>query len=313
MDHVSSPVTVRVVSEKCSQIVKSSVFEACISTIIVLNCFVLAINDPTSTVQDKGFGGMLEVVFFIFYLIEMVIKVVAAGFVFNRGAYLRDPWNVMDFIIILASVLIMAQSAQSQSGSTSINLSSLRTIRILRPLRTINTVKKLKTLVQTVLTSIPFLLDMLAIIIFTISIFAIAGMQLFRGGFQYQCFEAATGRRGPFDADQICGGIRECPTGYLCGKIGKNPATGIYSLDNFADAYLFVFMVLSTEGWSTACAYLMYSTSTWSLVFFISIILLETWFLFNLALAIISAKFNEAQESVAADIKVEIRNPSSSL
>ena len=272
---------------------------------------MLAVNDPTSAVQEKGFGGMLEMVFFIIYLIEMLLKITSAGFLFNRGAYLRDPWNIMDFTIILASVLIMGQSAQSESGSTSINLSSLRTIRILRPLRTINTVKKLKTLVLTVLTSMPYLLDMLAIIIFTVSVFAIAGMQLFRGAFQYQCFEATTGRRGPFDPNQICGGIRNCADGYICGKIGTNPATGIYSLDNFADAYLFVFMVLSTEGWSTACAYLINSVSAYSIVYFMSIILLETWFLFNLALAIISAKFNEAQETVVADLNNEIRNPSS--
>jgi hypothetical protein len=30
----------------------------------------------------------------------MIIKIVALGFLFNKGAYLRDPWNVLDFIIV---------------------------------------------------------------------------------------------------------------------------------------------------------------------------------------------------------------------
>ena len=32
----------------------------------------------------------------------MLLKVVGKGFLFNEGAYLRDPWNMMDFFIIFA-------------------------------------------------------------------------------------------------------------------------------------------------------------------------------------------------------------------
>jgi Ion transport protein len=30
----------------------------------------------------------------------MIIKIVALGFILNSGSYLRDPWNVLDFIIV---------------------------------------------------------------------------------------------------------------------------------------------------------------------------------------------------------------------
>jgi voltage-dependent calcium channel L type alpha-1S len=31
----------------------------------------------------------------------MVSKIIAYGFLFNEGAYLRDPWNILDFTIVM--------------------------------------------------------------------------------------------------------------------------------------------------------------------------------------------------------------------
>lgn len=30
----------------------------------------------------------------------MVLKVIGMGFMFNQGAYLRNGWNVIDFVIV---------------------------------------------------------------------------------------------------------------------------------------------------------------------------------------------------------------------
>lgn len=69
----------------------------------------------------------------------MCVKIVAFGFVFNKGAYLRDSWNFLDFIIVGTSLLPLLLG-----GSQSVNLSSLRSLRVLRPLRTISTIPALK-------------------------------------------------------------------------------------------------------------------------------------------------------------------------
>lgn len=71
----------------------------------------------------------------------MCIKIVALGFVFNKGAYLRDSWNLLDFVIVGTSLLPLLLG-----GSKSINLSSLRSLRVLRPLRTISTIPALKVI-----------------------------------------------------------------------------------------------------------------------------------------------------------------------
>ena len=36
------------------------------------------------------------------FCLEAGIKVVALGFVFHKGSYLRNGWNVMDFIVVLS-------------------------------------------------------------------------------------------------------------------------------------------------------------------------------------------------------------------
>ncbi len=48
---------------------------------------------------------MLDYGFLGFYTVEMILKIIGLGFVFNKGSYLRDPWNLLDFIIVTSSYL----------------------------------------------------------------------------------------------------------------------------------------------------------------------------------------------------------------
>ena len=35
----------------------------------------------------------------------MALKILGLGFVFNKGSYLRDAWNIMDFTIVMTGYL----------------------------------------------------------------------------------------------------------------------------------------------------------------------------------------------------------------
>ena len=37
----------------------------------------------------------------------MVLKILGMGFVFGKGAYMKDPFNVMDFFIVVSAYLSM--------------------------------------------------------------------------------------------------------------------------------------------------------------------------------------------------------------
>ena len=40
-------------------------------------------------------------VFLALYTTEMILKILGMGFVMNNGSYLRDGWNIIDFVVVL--------------------------------------------------------------------------------------------------------------------------------------------------------------------------------------------------------------------
>lgn len=104
----------------------------------------------------------------------MFLKIIGLGFFFNKKAYLKDTWNILDFIIV--STAYLPYIFDTSSG---VNLSMLRNLRILRPLRTITTVKALKNIIKALFSAMRLLLDSIIILIFFFMVFAIGGVQLF--------------------------------------------------------------------------------------------------------------------------------------
>lgn len=45
--------------------------------------------------------------FTVVYATEATLKIIAFGFVVHRKSYLRDPWNILDFIVVLVGIIIL--------------------------------------------------------------------------------------------------------------------------------------------------------------------------------------------------------------
>ena len=68
-------------------------FDKIILLTIVANSIVLAAEDPAA---DKNtFLETLDYIFLTIFSIEMVLKIIAMGFVMRPHSYLRDPWNIV--------------------------------------------------------------------------------------------------------------------------------------------------------------------------------------------------------------------------
>ena len=80
--------------------------------------------------MDDGFPALFRFIFLGIYSLEMVIRVVAKGFILNNYTYLRSPWNWLDFLVITSGYL----TSFIEMG----NLAGLRTFRVLRALKTIS-------------------------------------------------------------------------------------------------------------------------------------------------------------------------------
>ena len=85
----------------------------------------------------------------------MCTKIVAMGFVLHPDSYLRNPWNIMDFIVVVSGsdvsetyykkfqcycrYLPMLMPTDEHTGKASgPDLSTLRTFRVLRPLKLVS-------------------------------------------------------------------------------------------------------------------------------------------------------------------------------
>ena len=59
-------------------------------------------SDRESLTKWNKVVNYFQAGFMFIFLIEAVIKILAMGFVLHKYAYLRDPWNVLDFIIVIS-------------------------------------------------------------------------------------------------------------------------------------------------------------------------------------------------------------------
>ncbi|CAE7321447.1 Cacna1c, partial [Symbiodinium sp. CCMP2456] len=69
-------------------------------------------NSGFNWVSDNIFDPILT----SFFTLEFILKVVAFGFVVDKTSYLRDAWNWLDFIVVVTGVLQMTNAITSQEG-----------------------------------------------------------------------------------------------------------------------------------------------------------------------------------------------------
>lgn len=91
------------------RVVDSVWFDWFILAVIVANTVCLAIASPfdkPDSTKTKVLDVM-EIVFVSIFTVEMLLKVLAKGFVLHRTAYLRNGWNVFDFLILIIGYLAL--------------------------------------------------------------------------------------------------------------------------------------------------------------------------------------------------------------
>jgi len=120
----------------------------------------------------------------------------------------------------------------------------------LRPLKTITKIKALKMIVRTLFLSFSLVLDSLYILLFVMSVFAIAGVQLFSGVLKKTCLQLSTGiLQGNLCLnDGVC--FEQYGAGYSCAKGFASPNFSITNFDTFLWAMLNIFQIITMEGWS---------------------------------------------------------------
>lgn len=265
-------------------LITNQFFELFILLTIIVNCVFLALkNSPEEP----------EYVFAAIYTIEMILKIIAKGFCMHKFAYLRDPWNWLDFVVVILGYITLIPNVY--------NLSGIRTFRVLRALRTISTVEGLKTMVNALLKSMLMLSDVLILTLFFLCIFALVGMQLFVGQLRNKCI-TSNGEWLKSDEDQplVCGNAstaRHCPTNYTCLSSGENPNYGYTNFENFAWSLVTAFQLITMDFWENVFNYVLSAMGSWYVFYFMFAVFFGSFYLINLVLAVVAVSYQ--QEVVA--------------
>ena len=114
------------------------------------------------------------------------MKIVALGFIYGQKSYLRFAWNIMDLVIVIAS-LIEIVSYYSPNVNFGFNMRVLRVLRILRPLKAMKTIPSLRKQIMALLASVKGLLNVGVFLLFILLLFGIIGLHWFQGTMHYAC------------------------------------------------------------------------------------------------------------------------------
>ncbi|KRZ89964.1 Voltage-dependent calcium channel type D subunit alpha-1 [Trichinella sp. T8] len=287
-------------------IVEWKPFEWLILCMICANCIALAVYQPFPAHDSDRKNAVLEQVEYIFivvFTIECVMKVIAYGFLFHPGAYLRNGWNLLDFLIVVIGLISTALSTLNIHG---FDVKALRAFRVLRPLRLVSGVPSLQVVLNSILRAMVPLFHIALLVLFVIIIYAIIGLELFCGKLHKTCVDQWTGEHVPDPGP--CG---ESHTSFHCDR-SKNlvctenhtwpgPNDGITNFDNFGLAMLTVFQCISLEGWTDVMYWVNDSVGReWPWIYFITLVILGSFFVLNLVLGVLSGEFSKEREKARA-------------
>ena len=228
-------------------------FEFLILFVILFSSVTLAMDSP-SVDPDSRLREILNVcdlIFTIIFTIELLVKVLAFGFILHRGSYMRNSWNVLDFIIVVSSLMSLAFDSESLSI-----MKSFRLMRALRPLRMVSRMKGMQIVVTCLIKSMPAVINVVMFGGFQFLVFGILGVQLFGGKF-YKCndmkIEDSLGNQVLLTHRANCTGTFVCEPGDICENVGevydRRWENSFLNFDNLGEAIISLFIVTTMDDW----------------------------------------------------------------
>uniref|UniRef100_A0A3P9D1D9 Voltage-dependent L-type calcium channel subunit alpha n=1 Tax=Maylandia zebra TaxID=106582 RepID=A0A3P9D1D9_9CICH len=294
----------------CISLVEWKPFDIFILLSIFANCVALAIYIPFPGDDSNSTNQELETVeyaFLIIFTIETFLKIIAYGLVMHQNSYVRNGWNMLDFVIVIVglfSVVLEMITKDADSGGQSggkpggFDVKALRAFRVLRPLRLVSGVPSLQVVLNSIIKAMVPLLHIALLVLFVIIIYAIIGLELFIGKMHATC---ALAEEEPAPC-AISGHGRHCLlNGTVCREGWQGPNNGITNFDNFLFAMLTVFQCITMEGW-TDVLYWMNDAMGFELpwVYFVSLVIFGSFFVLNLVLGVLSGEFSKEREKAKA-------------
>ena len=297
---------------KVQYIISLKLFNAIIITLIILNSIFLVFE---TIKQLKTASKISNYIFTCLFTIEFLMKIIVYGFVLDDNSYLRDPWNWLDFIVVITGLLSFFPQINA-------NLFSLRTFRILRPLKSINALPNMKIFIITLINSLGDLGNIFFLTLFFFIIFGVTGLSIWSERLHYRCRISNEVINGTLILNStyqefLCGGKNKCGNNkhlcinsmqyYLDGKIKnktlielENNYYGVnYGVTNYQNILISIFINLYTytgEGWGNIMLQYMDGYNYFvSFIYFALSIIINYYFMLNLTIAMLLYNFEKTR------------------
>uniref|UniRef100_A0A182K2T8 Voltage-dependent L-type calcium channel subunit alpha n=1 Tax=Anopheles christyi TaxID=43041 RepID=A0A182K2T8_9DIPT len=206
----------------CHWLCNHTVFGNIILLCIMLSSVMLAAEDPLNANSERNqILNKFDFFFTAVFAIELILKVIAYGFILHKGAFCR-----------------------SASGTISV-VKILRVLRVLRPLRAINRAKGLKHVVQCVIVAVKTIGNIVLVTFLLQFMFAVIGVQLFKGKF-FSCSD-----RSKYEEAECHGTYLVFEDGNVDKPVSKERewSNNRFHFDDVQKAMLTLFTVSTFEGW----------------------------------------------------------------
>eukprot|EP00756_Hemistasia_phaeocysticola_P066799 Hpha_TRINITY_DN9504_c0_g1::TRINITY_DN9504_c0_g1_i1::g.114833::m.114833/K04851/CACNA1D; voltage-dependent calcium channel L type alpha-1D len=265
------------------KVVDSEIFDITVLVLIVLNTMLLCLQVEGTNISDSAWNDAMhftELVFLILFSFELILRSVATGLCCHKGALLRDPWGVLDFLVVFVGWL---------ETFVGVNLTVLRAARAFRPLRTVKRVEGLRRVVTGFLRSMPAVGNAFFLMFFNLVVFSILGLDFFVGVLHNRCVVPGTEVVALNDTSTC--GDRSCGPGTVCVEI-TGGLHGYWGYDDLWDALMLSMKVASMDNWPLDVERHQQAMGHHAWIFFVALVFLCSFFILTFTLAAVASEMD---------------------
>ncbi|OWA50438.1 Voltage-dependent calcium channel type A subunit alpha-1 [Hypsibius exemplaris] len=162
------------------RIVRTKIFYWCVIVLVFLNTMCVAVEHKNQPPWLTQFLFFAEFGFLAIFMIEMSVKMYGMG----PRMYFHSSFNRFDCVVISGSIFEVVWATFHEDAS--FGISALRALRLLRIFKVTRYWASLRNLVLSLLSSMRSIVSLLFLLFLFILIFALLGMQLFGGKFNFE-------------------------------------------------------------------------------------------------------------------------------
>lgn len=249
---------IRLFQKHLVRFVEGKIFENSMLISVVINTVILAMDGLFTDEATTNMFQTFNLSFTIIFAIEMGAKLLGYGV---KG-YFSDKMNIFDGIVVILSLVEVIVMSGSGTLSAFRSVRIFRTFRVLRVTRLLRSLQFMSVIIEAITSTIDSSFYVGLLLILFLVIYSMIGSQLFAGRL-----------------DNQGAGLRQ-------------------NFDNFSDAFVVAFQLLTVENWNDVLTVTLLSDvgAVLTCIYLISWIFLGNYVLLNLFLSILLSGFSKAKE-----------------